>query len=83
MSWKSQIQVRDLDDDQRLEMICEKCRRLVYIKKADICKKEGYEQLYLDEVERRSRCRGKGCDGRFRMAMERLKELSGFVGGIA
>lgn len=83
MGWKTKIQVRDLADDQRLEMTCKKCRRLVYVKKADICTIEGRDQLYLDELERRSRCKERHCDGHMRMAMERLAELSGFVGGLA
>ena len=43
----------------------------------------GHEQLYLDEVERRARCKAQNCRGTMRMAMVRLDELSGFVGGIA
>lgn len=82
-SWKHDIQVQDLADDQRLELICTKCNRLAYTTREQICAKADYGQLYLDEIERRARCKGRGCHGRMRMAMVRLSELSGFVGGIA
>lgn len=82
-SWKESIQVQDLGDEQRLELICTKCNRLTYTTREQIYAKADYGQLYLDEIEKRARCKGRGCHGRFRMAMERLKELSGFVGGIA
>ncbi|MDM8346668.1 hypothetical protein P8H26_14845 [Pseudochrobactrum sp. sp1633] len=82
-NWKTKIKVGDLADTQKLEMICKKCSRLTYITKAMICTAKGREQLYLDEVERRASCKAQGCKGRMRMAMVRLDELSGFVGGLA
>lgn len=82
-NWKTKYQVRDLDDNQKLEMTCLKCGRLAYISKTTICTKPEREQLYLDEVERRARCKAQGCYGPMRMAMVRLDELSGFVGGMA
>ena len=42
-----------------------------------------HEQLYLDEIESRTRCKARGCKGRMRMAMDRQDEMSGFVGGLA
>jgi hypothetical protein len=80
--WKQNIQVQDLDDDQRLELICTKCNRLTYTTREQICAKADYGQLYLDEIEKRARCKGRGCHGHMRMAMVRLKEMSGFVGGM-
>lgn len=82
-SWKSSIQVQDLDDNQRLELICIKCNRLTYTTREQLCARADYGQLYLDEIERRARCKGRGCHGHMRMAMVRLSEMSGFVGGIA
>lgn len=82
-NWKTKYKVGDLADDQKLEMICKKCSRLVYIDKAAICTKKGREQLYLDEIEQRAKCKARGCNGRMRLAMVRLDELSGFVGGLA
>ncbi|WP_376711319.1 hypothetical protein [Pseudochrobactrum lubricantis] len=82
-NWKTNYRVSDLSDTQKLEMICKKCSRLVYINKATICTAKGREQLYLDEIENRARCKARGCKGRMRMAMVRLDEMSGFTGGLA
>lgn len=82
-NWKTKIKVGDLADAQKLEMICKKCSRLNYITKAMICTTKDREQLYLNEVERRAICKARGCKGRMRMAMVRLDEMSGFVGGLA
>ncbi len=82
-NWKTKYRVSDLSDTQKLEMICKKCSRLVYINKATICTAKGREQLYLDEIENRARCKARGCKGRMRMAMVRLDEMSGFTGGLA
>lgn len=82
-NWKTKYKVSDLSDTQKLEMICKKCSRLVYINKATICTAKGREQLYLDEIEKRARCKARGCKGQMRMAMVRLDEMSGFTGGLA
>ena len=82
-NWKTNYRVSDLSDTQKLEMICKKCSRLVYINKATICTAKGREQLYLDEIENRARCKARGCRGRMRMAMVRQDEMSGFTGGLA
>ena len=82
-NWKTKYKVSDLSDTQKLEMICKKCSRLVYINKATICTARGREQLYLDEIEKRARCKARGCKGQMRMAMVRLDEMSGFTGGLA
>ncbi|KAB0538456.1 MULTISPECIES: hypothetical protein [Brucellaceae] len=82
-NWKTNYRVSDLSDTQKLEMICKKCSRLVYINKATICTAKGREQLYLDEIEKRARCKARGCKGQMRMAMVRQDEMSGFTGGLA
>ena len=82
-NWKTKYRVSDLSDTQKLEMICKKCSRLVYINKATICTAKGREQLYLDEIEKRARCKARGCKGQMRMAMVRMDEMSGFTGGLA
>jgi len=82
-NWKTNYRVSDLSDTQKLEMICKKCSKLVYINKATICTAKGREQLYLDEIEKRARCKARGCKGQMRMAMVRLDEMSGFTGRLA
>ncbi|MBK3745822.1 hypothetical protein G3A39_42450 [Paraburkholderia aspalathi] len=80
--WKSTIQVRDLADEQKLEMTCRKCGRVTYIDRKLICAQPDREQLFLDEIEKKARCKALKCNGRMRMGMVRLDEMSGFVGGM-
>ncbi|OYR18275.1 hypothetical protein [Brucella thiophenivorans] len=82
-NWKTTIKVGDLADDQKLELICRKCKRLAYTDRAMLCEKIDRSQLYLDQIESKARCKGRGCNGSMRMSMVRLKEMSGFVGGLA
>ena len=83
MNWKANLQVRDLDDDQRLEMTCKVCGHVHYLTKRIITKPPEREFLYLDEVERETICRARGCRGAVRLALVRSGETSGFVGGLA
>ena len=83
MSWADTVQVRDLDPGDRLEMTCKRCGHLRYIDIAQLQAHRLHTQLYLVEVERRARCRARGCNGAMRMALPRPHKTSGFVGGIA
>ncbi len=82
-SWKDTLQLGDLDPDQRLEMTCTRCGHVHYLTLALVMKAGGRMTLYLDEVERRAKCRARGCKGTVRMALSRKGETSGFVGGMA
>lgn len=77
--WKSKIRVSDLAEGQKLEIICRHCGRLTYLTKATVTD----QALYLDELERRLKCKARGCGGSARLSMVRLDELTGFVGGLA
>lgn len=81
--WKSKIRVSDLADDQKLEVRCRKCGHVHYLLRETICTAPEREFLYLDELERETICRARGCRGPVRLSMVRLDELSGFVGGLA
>lgn len=83
MSWKRNIQVRDLDAGQKLEMTCRTCGHVHYLTKALICTSPEREFLYLDEVEWEGICRARGCRGQVRLAMQSNSATSGFVGGLA
>lgn len=83
MSWMRNIQVRDLDETQRLEMTCRECGHVHYLTRALICVSPEREWLYLDEIERETVCRARGCRGRVRLAMQSKSATSGFVGGLA
>lgn len=82
-SWKQVVRVADLADNQKLEATCKTCGHTHYLTKALICVSEEREFLFIDEVERETVCRARGCRGRVRLAMVRLDEMSGFVGGLA
>ena len=43
----------------------------------------GFEQAYLDEVERALRCAGRSCRGPVRIALIHDGKNEGFVGGMA
>ncbi len=83
MGWKENVRVRDLGDNQKLEARCRKCGHVHYLTRDAICISPEREFLYIDEVERETICRARGCRGSVRLSMVRLDELSGFVGGLA
>lgn len=82
-TWKANIQARDLDPDQRLEMTCKSCGHVHYLTRETICISPEHEFLYLDEIERQTICRARGCHGAVRLAMVHRGDTSGFVGGLA
>lgn len=83
MNWKTNIQVRDLEATDRLELTCKKCGTVRYITGAELQSRKGAGRLWLDEVEKRSRCRVFGCGGTMRMARPPEGDTTAFVGGIA
>ena len=83
MNWKTNIQIRDLDADDRLELTCRKCRTMRWLTGAELQIRKGKEHLTLGEVELRARCRQRGCGGMMRLAMPAPQDTAGFVGGIA
>lgn len=82
-SWKQNIRVGDLADNQKLEARCRKCGHTHYLTRAIVCTSPESEFLDIDELERNTVCRARGCRGAVRLSMARLDELSGFVGGMA
>ena len=83
MNWKTELQVRDLEPGQRLEMTCKTCGHVHYLTPVDIMASPEREFLYLDEVERETYCKAHRCLGNVRMALIRKTSASGFVGGMA
>lgn len=69
MSWKYEIQVRDLDPDQKLEITCKSCGHVHYVTQKLICNSPEREFLYLDEIEKETVCKARGCRGAVRLAM--------------
>ena len=83
MNWKANLQVRDLEPTQRLEVTCRICSHVHFLTRKQIVQSPEREFLYLDEVERETICRARGCRGSVRIALVRSGETSGFVGGLA
>ena len=82
-TWKQNVQVRDLDENQRLECTCKSCGHVHHLTRKLICRSPEREFLYLDEVEAEAICKARGCRGSVRLAMVRGGDNSAFIGGLA
>ncbi len=84
MSWKHDIQLGDLEGDQRIEVTCRRCGHSRYVRISELLDRETQKdmtpQAYLDEVEARLACRR--CRGAVRITLIDGGETSGFVGGL-
>ena len=83
MNWRSNIQVLDLEPDDRLELTCRSCGRMRWLTATELLARREAARLTLGEVEARARCRQRGCHGHMRLAMPSPQDTAGFVGGIA
>ncbi len=83
MNWKSEIQVLDLEQTEKIEVTCRKCGHSRYESPYMLVKKYGLDYQYLDEVERLLTCHNRGCNGDVRIALCAQDETEGFVGGLA
>ncbi|MGB6228741.1 MAG: hypothetical protein WBF53_01270 [Litorimonas sp.] len=89
MSWKMKLQLLDLCTPERIEIVCASCGHVTKILPGDPLI-ERYGQLYLDELERRARCkrralrgRSGGCEGGMRLLLCSDAETHAFQAGIA
>ncbi len=92
MSWKHDIQLGDLDGDQRIEITCRRCGHSHYQRVSDVMGQPGLDgqggekamtaYAYLDEVEAQLACKRRGCGGGVRISLTDTGETSGFVGGL-
>lgn len=83
MSWKTEIQVRDLDAQQKIEATCRQCGHVHYLLPAELMRRPELQFTYLDELERDTRCRRRGCAAGVRLALTHVGDTGGFVGGLA
>ena len=80
MTWKHEIQLRDLEDDQSIEIACRRCAQSYYRQAWEL---RGLGDMsYLDEVEARLTCKRRGCGGGVRISLMDNAETDGFVGGL-
>ena len=97
MSWKQELQLRDLDGSQAIEVLCRRCNDAHYERVADLleaaaegAEAEGAEAgakamtpfTYLDEVEALLACHRWGCKGPVTISLADNAETSAFVGGL-
>lgn len=83
MNWRTNIQISDLEPDDRLEVTCRKCGKMRWLTGAELQARKTLTHLTMGEVERRAKCRQRGCGGTMRLAMPVEGDTKGFVGGIA
>lgn len=82
-SWKAQLQIRDLNRTDRIEVECKSCGLFRYEEAAEWQLSRLMAQLYLDELEARLKCHRWGCGGECRLALPSNFETEGFQGGLA
>ena len=86
MSWKEELQLRDLDGKQSIEVLCRRCGDARYERVAELRDSEATTGLtpfsYLDEVESRLACNHWGCPGPVTITLANNAETSAFVGGL-
>ena len=84
MNWKAHIQVRDLPPEQRLEATCKVCGHIHTFTADHVIRQGKYRGfLHIEELEAETICKARGCRGQVRLALIRVEDTSGFVGGIA
>ncbi len=83
MTWKHEIQLRDLDPHQSIEVTCRRCARTYYEQASALLERgDAMRYAYLNEVEARLACKSRGCHGPVRIALMDNAETGGFVGGL-
>ena len=83
MNWKTEIQLIDLENGQKIEVTCKSCGHSRYESSYLLIKKYGLDYQYMDEVERLLTCTNRGCRGEVRISLSAQDETEGFVGGLA
>lgn len=84
MNWKKDLQLRDLDPSQPIEVTCRVCSYGRNEWPAELLARHlDWGNFYLDEVEAELRCVRRGCTGRVRVSLARPGDTEAFVGGMA
>jgi hypothetical protein len=83
MNWKTELQLRDLGEGQRIEATCTLCGYTYYLNTQSLRARPEFEFVYIDELERMTVCLTRHCRGRVRLALVHDGDTEGFVGGMA
>lgn len=83
MNWQREIQLTDLEPNQKLEVTCKVCGHSRYEEPQKLVESHGLHFAYLDEVAKILICHKRGCRGAVRISLSAEAETEGFVGGLA
>ena len=83
MNWKTDLKLADLDAATAIEITCKRCGLARYETQAQLIKRPGLQQAYLDEVERALQCSNRFCRSQVRISLIHDDKTEGFVGGMA
>ena len=83
MNWKTELQLRDIASNQRIEATCKMCGHTHCVDAAVLLRQPELLFIYMDELERMTMCRARGCNGSVRIALVHEGGTEGFVGGLA
>jgi len=83
MNWKTDLQLRDITSNQRIEAICKRCGHTHYVNAIMLLRQPELQFIYMDELERMTVCKARGCGGAVRLALVHEGDTEGFVGGLA
>lgn len=83
MSWQTEIQLRDLNEDQALEARCRRCAYVWTLSPRTVWAKVAHHNVYLDEVAHALVCPKPGCRHKgTHLTLIRTDEANGFIGGM-
>ncbi len=82
MAWRTELILGDVDPDCDIEIVCRRCGRSYMRTPAELLAEPGWDQLFIDQVQARLRCRDKHCDGRVRLALLYDHLVTAWVGGM-
>ncbi len=81
MSWKRELQLRDIDYVERVEITCKMCGLFQPQDPQKLIDHFGLD-MRLDEVEELIKCQKWGCGGDVRLTLPTENKLEGFQGGM-
>ncbi len=83
MGWQADIQLQDLDAEERLHLTCRKCGYGWHFKLGDLPTHPVHKYLYVDEVPSLTPCPQMGCGSQdLRIARRTVSETETFTAGL-
>lgn len=83
MSWKQDIQICDLDGEQLLEIICDKCHYACVLQVLFVRERIEHHRMYIDEIETNFKCIRSLCGHNgAKIMLIQQHNVEAFVGGL-